>query len=122
MSISSLADPAIMSRYLSVVKGGAMITKLPEHEQRIAALEATMGSSVTTSSDTSTSLSQEAAAVKGNVRWRMDVQKTIQEQATTILELKASVSRLERELDTLRLMIYNGGFASTSSNKMDPTN
>ncbi len=35
-------NPAIMGRYLQVVKGGTMIPKLPEHEQRITILEATV--------------------------------------------------------------------------------
>jgi hypothetical protein len=120
-------DPAIMGRYLQVIKGGAMIPKLPEHEQRIAALETTVADLQKSQSGPGDEPSPlpftHAAAVKGNVRWRMDVQETIQAQAATIEHLKATVSRLERELDALRLMIYNGGAsASASSNKMDPTN
>lgn len=42
MSISSLADPAIMSRYLCVVKGGAMIPKLPELQEQVQTQAATI--------------------------------------------------------------------------------
>lgn len=117
-----------MGRYLSVIKGGVMIPKLPEHEQRIAALETTVAGlqnpqDEATASDCSTTPFTTTSAVKGNVRWRMDVQETLQGQAATIRTLTATVSRLERELDALRLLIYNGGAsASASSNKMDPTN
>ena len=44
MSISSLADPAIMSRYLSVVKGGTMIGRLPELQTTVQAQAATIQS------------------------------------------------------------------------------
>lgn len=42
MSISSLADPAIMSRYLSVVKGGAMIGRLPDLQEQVHSQAATI--------------------------------------------------------------------------------
>jgi hypothetical protein len=42
MSISSLADPAIMSRYLSVVKGGTMIGRLPDLQEQVQSQAATI--------------------------------------------------------------------------------
>jgi len=42
MSISSLADPAIMGRYLSVVKGGAMIGSLPDLKEQVQSQAATI--------------------------------------------------------------------------------
>lgn len=51
-----------------------------------------------------------------------DLKEQVQSHAATIQGLQTTVARMERELDALRLIIYNGGSACQTANKMDPTN